>query len=624
MRGGKRQRASSREFLQDRAAQRGTFHRIGTRAEFVHEHQGSRSSESQDLREVPQVRAERGEARFDALLVPDVGEDVIEDAELRSVPYRSGNAGLEHCRDQSHRLEQHSLSTRVRTGEEQRALSGFHRQVERHDTLDLREQQRVSAVPDDHCVAGTAHVSRNAVEPLGITGTGIQRIQFGQRVERFGQPLAQRPEFFRELCQDSLHLPGLLSLEVPNPVHELHGGRRLHEERGTARGGVMHDSSNVRACLTTNRDDIPAVSNRHAHVRHRLMRFQARHGSFQQPHQLALGTAKLPTQLAQHRRGVVLHAAVMVNRALHLLLQVTRDRQAGSQRAEHGGHDARAAFVAKLVVSAPRAQQQPGSVEQLPSVPRKALHTQGTERTAEVRYRFRSPATLARDQCANRRDTGVFPANPLEVRHGKQRAHPLGTHLAYRPFGDQVEDARILQYCQCVLIHFRTASRCEGVCTAMVGREVEGYRTARWLLACCQLLTDNRADDAAIRPSLELRHHGCHHGSDLRSTPLNCRPHCRADLIRVGLLRQIAFKDDHFCALPFRQLLAPALFIGFRRLPPALDAALKHFHHLFIGELAPQLDLPVLHIRHDGAEQKRTRLVLRLARGVQVVLKALE
>src|ERR1019366_9676972 len=84
VRGGDRGGSASCERLDDGAAERRALDGIGAGAEFVDQHQRLRRGVAHDLREVAEVRAERGERRLDALLVADVGEEAVEERDLRS------------------------------------------------------------------------------------------------------------------------------------------------------------------------------------------------------------------------------------------------------------------------------------------------------------------------------------------------------------------------------------------------------------------------------------------------------------------------------------------------------------------------------------------------------------
>ena len=120
------ERAARRERLENRAAERRALGGIGAGSQLVDEHEATRAvAPREDLAEVPQVRAEGGEARLDRLLVADVGEAVVEDAGSRlSAPTGAGMPACAIAERRPTRLEQHGLAAGVRAGEQERALAG--------------------------------------------------------------------------------------------------------------------------------------------------------------------------------------------------------------------------------------------------------------------------------------------------------------------------------------------------------------------------------------------------------------------------------------------------------------------------------------------------------------------
>ena len=68
---------------------------IGPGAQLVEQDQRSLRGLAQDLRDPPDVRRERRERLLQALLVADVGQDVVEDRELRALarPGRAARTG---------------------------------------------------------------------------------------------------------------------------------------------------------------------------------------------------------------------------------------------------------------------------------------------------------------------------------------------------------------------------------------------------------------------------------------------------------------------------------------------------------------------------------------------------
>ena len=109
------------ELVEDRPAQRGPFGRVGARAQLVEQDERLRGRPGQDLADPPDVRREGRERLLEALLVADVGEDVVEDGELRALGGRDVQAGLGHDREQADGLQGDRLAAGVRPGDDQDA-----------------------------------------------------------------------------------------------------------------------------------------------------------------------------------------------------------------------------------------------------------------------------------------------------------------------------------------------------------------------------------------------------------------------------------------------------------------------------------------------------------------------
>ena len=69
--------AAAAEVIDNRDAERAAFDRIGSRADFVEQDERGRHQPAIHRRDVGDVRRERAQARFDRLLVADIGEDAI-------------------------------------------------------------------------------------------------------------------------------------------------------------------------------------------------------------------------------------------------------------------------------------------------------------------------------------------------------------------------------------------------------------------------------------------------------------------------------------------------------------------------------------------------------------------
>ncbi len=88
--------------------------------------------------------------------------------------------------------------------------------------------------------------------------------------------------------------------------------------------------------------------------------------------------------------------------------------------------------------------------------------------------------------------------------------------------------------------------------------------------------------------------------------------------------RQIRAEHLDFGAFDRREIVARALVVHLDRLAPALDAAAQHLVDVVVGEVALELDLAILDVGDDGAEQQDRRLVLRLAGRGEIGLQTRE
>ena len=135
--------AATPEVIDDGDAERAAFNGIGARSHLVEQHERRRRQLAIHRGDVGNVRRESAQARFDRLLVADVGEQRPEYRQARSV--RGGNAqpGLRHHRQQAGRLQRHGLSAGVRPGDEENRRRRDHLDRHRHWILEQRMPRRL-------------------------------------------------------------------------------------------------------------------------------------------------------------------------------------------------------------------------------------------------------------------------------------------------------------------------------------------------------------------------------------------------------------------------------------------------------------------------------------------------
>src|SRR5262245_17255805 len=107
------------ELIQDRAAQGGPFRRIGPGPEFVEQNEALVIGGLEDRRDPRDVRTERAERLFQALLVANIREHVRPDRDRASFRRRDVHAALSHDREEAGRLQCNCLTPGVRPRDDQ-------------------------------------------------------------------------------------------------------------------------------------------------------------------------------------------------------------------------------------------------------------------------------------------------------------------------------------------------------------------------------------------------------------------------------------------------------------------------------------------------------------------------
>ena len=233
--------------------------------------------------------AERRQTGLDALLITDVSEDVIKHGQTTGGPDGYGDTSLRQRAEQANGFQKDRLAAGVRTGDQQRALRLEQREIERNDRRAARQQERMAAIDDRQPFGRRAERDRRTARLDGVPRSGVQRIECDERLERGDQLVVIRVQLFREVTQDTLDFTQLLELEFANAIAELHGGGRLHEDRGARSRTVVNDPSHVATRFTPHRHDPATVSHRDGQVTDLVMRFELRHFALEQPNQLSLG-----------------------------------------------------------------------------------------------------------------------------------------------------------------------------------------------------------------------------------------------------------------------------------------------------------------------------------------------
>src|SRR5690606_25232879 len=173
------------QMIEQRPRQRRTFRRVGSRADFIQQHQRTLVGFAQDADGIGHVRRKGAEILLDALLVTDVGVDALEYAQF-GVLHRQMQTALRHHRQQTNRLERDCLAAGVRPGDDQHPRIRVKLYINRHD---IAGQQRVTRPDQPDGAAGFVafraqrHEYRlNRLEVFGIARFGKHQINVPQHL----------------------------------------------------------------------------------------------------------------------------------------------------------------------------------------------------------------------------------------------------------------------------------------------------------------------------------------------------------------------------------------------------------------------------------------------------------
>ena len=134
------------EAVQDCDGQSRPFRGISPGAQLVKEHQGMFIHVPEEGDDVGHMRRKSTQALLNALLVPDVGEHIVEHRQLAAVQGGDMKPGLSHQGEKAHRLKGHRLPAGIGTGDDQK-IEGVSQRNGDGDYL-LLVQERMTALPD--------------------------------------------------------------------------------------------------------------------------------------------------------------------------------------------------------------------------------------------------------------------------------------------------------------------------------------------------------------------------------------------------------------------------------------------------------------------------------------------
>ena len=243
--------------VQDRDGERRALRRIRARTELVDETQAVPVRAPENIDNVGHVRGEGGQILLDALLIPDVGEDLPEHRDLAPVSRRDVQTCHPHELQQADRLERHRLAAGVRSGDDDHV-----RVLPAEGNIDgddlLLVDQRVARLAERDIVL-LIHHRPNRIHVERETRPGKDEVECRHIlliVFEFGQMLVG---LGGEIRENALDLLLLLHLQFPEGIVELYDRRGLDEQRGAGGRLVMYYAGNHALVLSPHRQAVPVV-----------------------------------------------------------------------------------------------------------------------------------------------------------------------------------------------------------------------------------------------------------------------------------------------------------------------------------------------------------------------------
>jgi hypothetical protein len=216
------------------------------------------------------VRGEGGEALLDALLVADVGEDLLEHRHRRALRRRDVHPRLGHQLEEAHRLEGDRLASRVGAGDDQGDEVFLFRGLLLGAPRTPRAPRPEADVDGDDVPGQQGVAGLDEVEPVvllqpgggrpdgqGVLGLGQGEVDRRQGVHVVDDAVGELADETGEVLQHPLDLLLFLQLEVAPLVVQLDSGQGLHEDGRPARRFVVDDPPELVARLRPHRDDVP-------------------------------------------------------------------------------------------------------------------------------------------------------------------------------------------------------------------------------------------------------------------------------------------------------------------------------------------------------------------------------
>ena len=350
------------DVLYDGDGQSGTLDGVRTGPQLVKEDQAALVRLLQNLHDVHHVGGEGGEALLDALLVPDVRQHPVVDADGAAVVRRDVEAALGHEGQQPQGLQAHRLTAGVGAGDDQG--------VELPAQLDV-DGHRLGAVQQGvPCVAeGDRPVPPDlrpaAVHFVAQLPPGEDQVQPHQQLVVLQDVLVVGGGLGGQGAQNALDLLLLLGLQLLQLVVGLDHPHGFHEEGGAAGADVVDQPRQAGAELRLHRHHEPPVPLGDDGLLEDLAVAGGGDDLLEDLPALGRGVPLVAADVRQLRAGVVGDDVLLQDGGGDLLLQETVAPE-GPEQAVHSGP--LPAVVVPVLLHPPGAAEHTGDVQQLPGV----------------------------------------------------------------------------------------------------------------------------------------------------------------------------------------------------------------------------------------------------------------
>ena len=262
--GGHQQHAAAAQFFNDGHSQRGTLGRVGTGTQLVQQHKSVRHGQLQNAGDLFHMAGEGGKALFDALLIADVHEKLIEHADLAALVGRDQETTLCHRAQQTGRFQGDGLAAGVRAGDDERIIFFAQCNVHRHALLWVDQWV---ACPDQREGIVGAHCRFECLELQRQTRLCQQDINVQHGLIAVLELRLNGCHLCGKGYQNALDLLRFLGTILQDAGIGFHDSLRFHKHRCTGRGNVMDDAAHFAAVFALDRDNVSAV----AHGDHTLL-----------------------------------------------------------------------------------------------------------------------------------------------------------------------------------------------------------------------------------------------------------------------------------------------------------------------------------------------------------------